>query len=169
MSRSRFRICAWTDTSSAVTGSSAMTNLGTGRDRAGDTNPLPLSPAEPRQQLGQMADVEADQVDQLPDPSVDLLRLGKTMDLKRLGDSLPHGDARVERRVGDLEDHLGINTGRHAAHELEASSGRPPVRSRPTSRHGRPSARLARGEFDPAWSCPNRSRRPARASHPGRS
>ena len=30
------------------------------------------------------------------------------MDLERLGDGLPHGDPRVERRIGVLEDHLGM-------------------------------------------------------------
>ena len=52
---------------------------GAGRDRTGDTNPLPLSPAEPRRQLVEMTGVETDQVDQLPDPAVDLRRLGEAM------------------------------------------------------------------------------------------
>ena len=43
---SRFRICAWTETSSALTGSSATTNVGTERERPRDPDPLALAAGE---------------------------------------------------------------------------------------------------------------------------
>ena len=40
---SRLRICAWIDTSSALTGSSSTTRSGSHRERSGDADALPLS------------------------------------------------------------------------------------------------------------------------------
>ena len=45
-SRSRLRICAWIETSSADTGSSAINSFGPQRERARDPDPLALAAGE---------------------------------------------------------------------------------------------------------------------------
>ena len=65
---SRFTICAWTETSSAETGSSHDDQLGLDRQRAGDADALALAAGELVRIAPRMLGRRPDAVQQLGDP-----------------------------------------------------------------------------------------------------
>ena len=70
---SRLTTCAWIDTSSAETGSSATSSFGLQRQRAGDADALALAAGELVGVAVVVLGVEADDLEQLLDPVEHLL------------------------------------------------------------------------------------------------
>ena len=67
-STSRLRICAWIETSSALTASSAISSSGCGREAARDRDPLALTAAQLAREAARDLRREADEVEQLARP-----------------------------------------------------------------------------------------------------
>ena len=77
------------------------------RERAGDVDALALAARELVRVAVHMLGVQANKLHQLANASLALLRISlRLVDNHRLFDDLRAGLARVERRVGILEDHL---------------------------------------------------------------
>ncbi len=104
-SLSRFRICAWTETSSAETGSSATISFGFTRERPGDPDPLALAARELVREAVVVLRVQAHDLEEVLDAPLALRVRAEPVDLERLGDDEPDALAWVQRRVGVLEDH----------------------------------------------------------------
>ena len=104
---SRFRICAWIETSSAETGSSQMISFGAQRERTGDADPLALAARELVRVAVVVLRVQADAVHELLDAPLGGSRL-RALDRVGRADDLPDRLARVQRRVRVLEDHLHL-------------------------------------------------------------
>ena len=105
---SRFRICAWIETSSAETGSSQTSSFGPSAKRARDPDALPLAAGELVGIAVRVARVEADDVEQLANAGgACATRTGAVHD-QRLRDDVADGHPRVERRVRILEDDLHV-------------------------------------------------------------
>ena len=83
-SASRLRICAWIETSSAETGSSATTSLGVVIERPRDPDPLSLAARELVRVAVVVLGVQADHLEQLPHPRP-ALRLRVPMPWRRSG------------------------------------------------------------------------------------
>ncbi len=106
-SRTSLRISACTVTSSAVVGSSAMSSVGSQRQRLGDHRPLPLA-ARQLVRVGVDAPLrvgDLDELEQLDRPLAGRLRRHRLVAAQHLGDLEPDRVHRVERRHRLLEDH----------------------------------------------------------------
>ena len=107
-SRSRLRIDACTETSSADTGSSATRSAGDTRERARETDALALAAG----QLVRIAEAQlvaqTDLVEQLDHLRVEVAAAREPLHVERLADDLPARHARVERRVRILEHHVHV-------------------------------------------------------------
>ena len=136
-SLSRLRICAWTDTSSADTGSSQTISFGFDRERARDADALALAAGELVREAVVVLGVEADDLEQLLHAALDLGVGAELVHLERLGDDEADALARVQRRVRVLEDHHHLRGGSGASSAREScvmsrpsKTIRPPVGSR---------------------------------------
>ncbi len=96
---------AWTDTSSAETGSSQMMTSGSQREGAGDADALPLAAGELVRVAVHVVGLEPDDLQQLP-YAVAPAALGVAVDRERLADDVAHGHPWVERGVRVLHDEL---------------------------------------------------------------
>ena len=139
-------MAAWTDTSSALVGSSATTISRVAGERAGDRDAL----LEPARQLARLeVEVALGQAQvggQLVDPLVDRLALEPGQLAHRAGQDAARGPAAVERRVGVLEDHLdgALVRGRPAGAMCAASACSSSSRLPPASGLSMPRIVLAR-------------------------
>ena len=105
--RSRLKICACTETSSAETGSSQTMSFGFQRERPCDADPLSLPAGElVRVAAGELT-AEADDSRGSPLPGA-CFRWRRLVDGEGLPDDLLDRLARIERRVRVLEDHLHL-------------------------------------------------------------
>ncbi len=102
----------------------------------GQTDPLALAPAELVREAVRTPGVEADEFEQLPHAGAPLVRRPQAVDDQPLLHDGAGPHARVERRVGILEDHLHLAAQRPGA--SRRASRRPP---RPGTRTIPPSAR----------------------------
>ena len=121
-SRSRFRICACTDTSSAEVGSSQTISRGSHRQRARDGDALALAAGELVRVALQRVAPQADLVDQRARAAARrALRsmLGAQREQAFLED-VEHAHARVQRRERVLEDDLHRAPRRRAARRRRA-------------------------------------------------
>ena len=100
--------CAWIDTSSAETGSSATISFGLQRERAGDADALALAAGELVRVAVVVLGVEADQLQQLLHRPLDAVLGLDALDPERRADDRADGVPRVQRRVRVLEDHLHV-------------------------------------------------------------
>src|SRR4029450_9242112 len=75
---------------------------------AGHPDALALAAGELGREPVVVLGVEADDLHQLLDPLLELLAVGKAVDLERVADDRPDPLARVQRRVRVLEDHLDL-------------------------------------------------------------
>ena len=81
--------------------------LGFGRERPGDRDPLPLAAGKFVRIFPAVVGVQADQVQQFADAILDVaLALDQIEGANRLGDDGIDPKARVEARIGVLENHL---------------------------------------------------------------
>ena len=78
------------------------------RERAGDADALALAARELVREALDVLGREPDAVEQLLDAAVELLARGDAVELQRVADDLADALARVQRRVGVLEDHLHL-------------------------------------------------------------
>ena len=76
--------------------------------RPGDRDPLPLAAAEGVRVATEMLHVETAALRHVPDPFVQLRAPGELVGDQRLADHVAHRHARVQRRIGILEDHLHV-------------------------------------------------------------
>ena len=101
--------CAWTETSSAETGSSQTMISGLSASAAGDADALALAAGELVRVAVDVLGVEADHVQQVLRPRLAVaLRRDLGVDLERLADDVADRHARVERGVRVLEHHLDV-------------------------------------------------------------
>ena len=100
--------CAWIDTSSAETGSSATISLGSQRERAGDADALPLAAGELVRVAVVVLRVEPDQLEQVLHRALDAVLGLDVLQPERRADDRADGVPRVQRRVRVLEDHLDV-------------------------------------------------------------
>ena len=107
-SSSRLTTCAWIDTSSAETGSSATISFGLQRERAGDADALALAAGELVRVAVVVLRVEADQLQQVLHRALDAVLGLDVLDPERRADDRADGVPRVQRRVRVLEDHLHV-------------------------------------------------------------
>ena len=105
-SSSRFSTVACTETSSAETGSSATSTSGSSASARAMLHALALAARELARIGVERPRAEADEVEQLAAARVDLRLRDHLVRAQQLGERLPHGHARVERRVRILEHHL---------------------------------------------------------------
>ena len=122
-------ICAWTETSSAETGSSSTISLRLERQRARDADALALAAGELVREAVDVLGVQPDAVEQLAHAAPRSWPRGRPVQLQRRADDLADALARVQRRVRVLEDHLHL-----APQRLHRSRGRPCVMSSPRKR-----------------------------------
>ena len=156
-------ICAWIETSRAETGSSAMISFGS----SASARATPIRCRwPPENSCGKRLMCSAEsptrssrswtrRLSSSPD--------GDPVQLQRVADDLADALARVQRRVGVLEDHLHLAPQRAqlAATELGQLGA---AEARPSPR----SASAAAGSSAPGSTCRSPTRRPGRASRPRR-
>ena len=104
----RFRICAWIETSSALTGSSQTMNFGSHGQRPGDADPLPLPAGELVRIAVVCVRVHAHLVQELEYAVLFVLAFGQVVDAEGFADDAAHGHAGVERGIGVLENDLHV-------------------------------------------------------------
>ena len=123
--------CAWIDTSSADTGSSATMKLRLDRERPGDADALPLAAGELVREAVGMLGREADQPQQLARCAGCAPRPGcRPCVSQRLGQHVADAHARVEAGVRVLEDDLHLGAGTAAcARRRQAARGPTPSKS----------------------------------------
>ena len=80
--------------------------VGAEGERPGDVDSLALTAGEFVGVAGAVSSTEADPVEKLQHPVVDLLRCHLRVDPHRLADDAADGMAGIQRRIGVLEDHL---------------------------------------------------------------
>ena len=111
---SRLMICAWIDTSSADTGSSATMKFGLDRERPGDDDALALAAGEfVRVAVGVLGG-EADALEDLDHGVALAAAAPEVVDRQRLGQRRADPHARVEARERVLEDDLHAPADRRA-------------------------------------------------------
>ena len=113
-------IWAWIETSSAETGSSAMISFGLQRERPGDPDPLALPAGELVRIAVVVLGVEPDPLEQLLDARFSTSPRRDAVEPQRVADDLADALARVQRRVGVLEDHLHLAAQRLQLAALQA-------------------------------------------------
>ena len=109
-------ICAWIDTSRALTASSATISCGPQRQRAGDGDALALPAAERVGYLSIALAGSPHRSSSVRDARVELAALpAEPVHDQRLADDVADLHPRVQRRVGILEDDLHVAPQRRAA------------------------------------------------------
>ena len=156
--------CAWIETSSADTGSSATISRGSTASARAIADPLALAAGELVRIATRVLGREARPARAVRRPGAPRrLGPGQTVQHQRLAQHGAHRHARVERGVGVLEDHL------HALASARASRcRRAPADPRPRSGPGRPRARAGAAPGGRPSTCRSPIRRPAPASRPAR-
>ena len=152
---------ACTETSSADTGSSAIDQLRLERQRPRDADPLALAAGELVRVAVGVLGLQADVLEQLAHARAGSPARRDAVDraAARRGSARP--PARVERRVGVLEDHLHLAPHRAQRRAAQRRDVAPVELDR--ARGGLGAAAAARAR---AWTCRSPTRRPARASRP---
>ncbi len=89
------------------------------RERAGDADALPLAAAEGVRVAAHVLGAQPHPAEQLGDAILQLPAGGDLVDPQRIGDDLEDGHARVQRRVGILEDHADVAPVRLEIAEVE--------------------------------------------------
>ena len=124
---SRLTTCAWIDTSSAETGSSATSSFGLSVERAGDADALALAAGELVGVAVVVLGVEPDDLEQLLHPRAAPCFFGTMLcTCERRADDRADGVPRVQRGVGVLEDHLDVAPQRLHLPAATAARGRGP-------------------------------------------
>ena len=113
-------ICAWIETSSAETGSSATISFGFSDERPRDPDPLALAAGELVREAVVVLGVEPDPLEQLVDRVAYAAAVDDPVQAQRVADDLGDPLARVQRRVRVLEDHLHLASAAPATPSLEA-------------------------------------------------
>ena len=126
-------ICAWIETSSADTGSSAMISFGAQRERPGDPDSLPLSAGELVRVAVVVLGAQSDSLEELADLALQFLARGEPVKPQRVADDLSDAVARIQRGVGVLEDDLHL-TAQRTASRAASSRPSPCPRSAPSPR-----------------------------------
>ena len=78
---------------------------------AGNADALALTAAEGVRIAFEILDVEADQVDQLTHPLLQVLAFGQLVHTQRLADDVENGFSRIEAGIRILKDHLHMAAG----------------------------------------------------------
>ena len=102
----KLMICAWIDTSSDDTGSSADDELGTDGERAGNADALALSAAELMRITRMMVLAQTDLMEQLHPLSRFACALASLWISGPFADDIADAHARIERSVGILKNNL---------------------------------------------------------------
>ena len=163
--RSVIRLSTWarTDTSRALTGSSATRIAGAGRERAGDGDALALAAGELVRVAAGRLGRQADRLEQLghPRPRGRACRCAD----QRFGDDVAHPHARVERAHRVLEDQL-----QPLAQEAAAVRSGQPGDVGAVDQRRSPLRWAGRGRRGSAagWTCRSRTRRRCRTARRAR-
>ena len=101
-------ICAWTETSTADTGSSATMKAGLTDSALAIPIRCRCPPLKSRGWRSAWLATEPDEGEQREHAVVDLCARTDAMDGERLSEHLAHGHARVQRGIGVLKNHLEV-------------------------------------------------------------